>query len=426
MDIFDDFIYRELVYQTTSEDLIGIMNHAQPGEFTCYAGFDPTAQSLHLGNLIQILLLRRLQSAGMNVIALVGGATALVGDPSGKMAERSMLDRSTSHDYLENVRGQIESLLDTSSSTARIVNNADWLESLNLVQFLREIGKHFTVNQMISKESVKQRLARPEQGISFTEFTYMLLQAYDFLQLYDTYGCRLQTGASDQWGNITMGVELIGRIRNVIAYGLTTPLLQRADGSKFGKTEEGTIWLDPSLTSPYRFYQYLVRVDDSEVVFYLKALTFLSIDEIEDLREKVAKRPEKREAQLALAKEVCTLVHGAHTTMQVQAASNAVYSEDIASLDDTLFSEIFSDAPHTILPRSLLDGGGYDIVDALVASGLSESKSRARVTVDQGGAYVNNHRISSSEHLIDRSMLLHDRYLLLRRGKREYHLLEFL
>ncbi len=425
MGIFDDFTYRELVYQVTSEDLTGIMNHAQSGELTCYAGFDPTAQSLHLGNLIQILLLRRLQLAGMNVIALVGGATALVGDPSGKVAERSMLDRSTSHDYLENVSGQIENLLDTSSSTARILNNADWLESLNLVQFLREIGKHFTVNQMISKESVRQRLARPEQGISFTEFTYMLLQAYDFLQLYDAYGCRLQTGASDQWGNITMGVELIGRIRDVVAYGLTTPLLQRADGSKFGKTEEGTIWLDPSLTSPYRFYQYLVRVDDSEVVFYLKALTFLTADEIEDLREKVARRPEKREAQLALAKEVCTLVHGAHTTMQVQAASNAVYSEDIASLDDKLFAEVFFDAPHTILPRSLLDGGGYDIVDALTASGLSASKSRARVTVEQGGAYVNNHRISPSEHLIDRSMLLYDRYLLLRRGKREYHLLEF-
>ena len=426
MNIFEDLTYRELVYQVTSDELPAIMNYARPGELTCYAGFDPTAKSLHLGNLIQILLLRRLQLAGMNVIALVGGATALIGDPSGKAAERSILDRDTGHDYLESVRAQIDNLIDTSSTAARIVNNADWLESLNLVQFLRETGKYFTVNQMTSKESVRQRLARPEQGISFTEFTYMLLQAYDFLQLYDNYGCRLQTGASDQWGNITMGVELIGRLRGVVAYGLTTPLLQRADGSKFGKTEEGTIWLDPALTSPYRFYQYLVRVDDSEVVFYLKALTFLAADEIEDLREKTAGRPEKREAQLALAREVCTVVHGPHATMQAQTASDAIYSEDIASLDDKLFAEVFSDAPHTILPGSVLDGNGYDIVDALAASGLSESKSRARTTVEQGGAYINNRRISSSEHFIDRSMLLHGRYLLLRRGKREYHLLEFL
>ncbi len=425
MNIFEDITYRDLIYQITSDELPAIMNHASSGELTCYAGFDPTAKSLHLGNLIQILLLRRLQLAGIRIIALVGGATALIGDPSGKAAERSMIDRDTSHDYLERVTSQLENLIDTSSDAARIVNNADWLESFNLIQFLRETGKHFTVNQMISKESVRQRLARPEQGISFTEFTYMLLQAYDFLQLYDNYGCRLQTGASDQWGNITMGVELIGRLRDVVAYGLTTPLLQRADGSKFGKTEEGTIWLDPALTSPYRFYQYLVRVDDSEVVFYLKALTFLTVDEIEDLREKVVNRPEKREAQLALAREVCTIVHGPQATMQAQTASNAIYSEDIASLDDKLFADVFSDAPHTILPRSVLDGNGYNIVDALAASGLSESKSRARTTVEQGGAYINNRRVPPSEHCIDSSMLLHDRYLLLRRGKREYHLLEF-
>ncbi|MHB8262857.1 MAG: tyrosine--tRNA ligase [Acidimicrobiales bacterium] len=428
MKLSDDLTYRGLVYQTTAPNLLDILDgvgSSATGELACYAGFDPTAASLHLGNLIQILLLRRLQLANIRVIALAGGGTGLIGDPSGKAAERPMMSVEAHRANLERITLQLGNLIDLSSGTATVLDNAEWLVPLKLVDFLREVGKHFTVSQMIGKESVKSRLARPDQGMSFTEFSYMLLQAYDFLHLFDNYNCRLQTGASDQWGNITLGVELIGNVRKAAAYGLTTPLLLRADGSKFGKTEEGTVWLDPALTSPYRLYQYLIRVEDNEVVPYLKLLTFVSHEEIDGLEEATRTSPEKRQAQAVLARAVCTIVHGEDQARRAEFSSSAIFSEKVRALDEAAFADVFAGSPHTTVPIAALEGNGYDVVDALVATVLCNSKGRARVTLDQGGAYVNNKRVDSSNGSITANELIHGKYVLLRRGKRDYHILEF-
>ncbi|MCL5948193.1 MAG: tyrosine--tRNA ligase [Actinobacteria bacterium] len=429
MKLSHDLKYRGLIYQVTSPDLLDILDGSDPSstqELTCYAGFDPTAASLHLGNLMQIQLLRRLQLAGIQVIALAGGGTGLIGDPSGKASERPMMSLDAHRANLERITLQLGNLLDLSRGTATVLDNSEWLVPLKLVDFLRDIGKHFTVSQMTAKESVKSRLGRPDQGMSFTEFTYMLLQAYDFLHLFDNYNCRLQTGASDQWGNITMGVELIGRVRKTTAYGLTTPLLLRADGSKFGKTEDGTIWLDPALTSPYQMYQYLVRVEDAEVVSYLKLLTFLTHEDIDALEEATRTRPEKREAQTVLAREICTIVHGEDRAHRAELSSSAIFSEKVRALDEQAFTEVFADTPHTIVSRAALDGNGYDIVDALVITGLVPSKGRARANLEQGGVYLNNKRVHAPGGSITEDDLIHGRFALVRRGKKDYHILEFL
>ncbi len=471
MGLIEDLEYRGLVHQVTSPDLARLLNApAVPtgqgrgggaaGEgLVCYAGFDPTAPSLHLGNLLPILLLRRLQLGSHHVIAVAGGGTGLIGDPSGKSSERPLLDEEPYRENLRRITGQLEALIDFSSGSAEVVDNASWLRSLSLIDFLRDTGKHFTVAQMVAKESVRSRMDRPEQGISFTEFSYMLLQAYDYLNLYDTRGCRLQVGASDQWGNITLGVELIGKLRGVAAYGLTTPLLLRADGVKLGKTESGTVWLDPQLTSPYQLYQYLVRVDDSEVVPYLKMLTFLDHDAIEGLGEAVLERPDRREAQRALAREVCAIVHGEDEAARAERTSEAIYSENVAELAENDLLDACSDAPVTKLARSAVGLGdappsgcvggegnasvgspgtgaagatvrggsihaGAPVVDLLVTTGLCESKARARTTLAQGGVYINNRRVVDETRTLTGDDLLFGRYALLRRGKREYHLIK--
>jgi tyrosyl-tRNA synthetase len=413
-----DLEFRGLVHQVTDADLLRRLDG--PDRVTAYIGFDPTANSLHVGHLVQVLLLRRLQASGHRVLAVAGGATGLIGDPGGKRQERPLLSPDEVKANVAAITEQIGRLLDLGPD-AVVLDNASWIGRMDVIGFLRDVGKHFTVNQMIAKESVRTRLERPEHSISYTEFSYMLLQAYDFLHLFDTEGCRLQLGASDQWGNITMGVELIRKCRDVQAWGLTTPLMVRPDGTKFGKTEGGTVWLDPERTSPYTLYQFFLRTEDAEVGGHLRRLTFLDRSEIEELEQATRERPAERSAQRALARSVCALVHGDDEVRRVERAAAALYGEDVADLDEATLLQASAEAPTSTWSRSDLDSG-MTIVDALVRSGLVASRSQARTTVAQGGAYVNNRRVIDPEAPLSRSDLLHDRYLLLRRGRRQMHL----
>jgi tyrosyl-tRNA synthetase len=424
--ISDDLGFRGLVHQVSDEALWDLLDN---GGTTAYAGFDPTADSLHVGHLLGIFTLRRLQLAGHRPILLAGGGTGLIGDPGGKAEERPMLSREQLRANLEGIRSQLGGLLDLSPAAGGaqglLLDNSEWLCSYGLVDFLREVGKHFTVNQMTAKESVKTRLERPDQGISYTEFSYMLLQAYDYLYLHDSYGCRLQLGGSDQWGNITMGLELIRKVRAAEAFALTWPLLVRPDGTKYGKTESGAVWLDPTKSSPYAMYQFFLRTPDDEVGRLLRLFTFLSRDEIEALDAETAARPEQRRAQQALARSVTSMVHGPAETARAVAASAALFSEDVAGLDEEMLLEVFADAPSSVLARSELDEGGLPLVDVLVSSALVSSKTAARTALVQGGVYVNNRRRSDPEDRLERDDLLAGRYVLLRRGRRDYHLLRF-
>jgi len=306
-----------------------------------------------------------------------------------------------------------------------LVNNADWLRPMPLFAFLRDVGKHFTVNQMVAKESVRSRLARADTGISYTEFSYMLLQAYDFLQLYDDFGCTLQFGGSDQWGNITLGIELIRKVRQAEAFGLTSPLVLKADGTKFGKTESGTVWLDAARTSPYQLYQFFLRSEDAMVGTYLRYFTFLPHDEILDLDARTAGHPERREAHRVLAREVCTLVHGEEETRRAEEAAAALFGGDVAGLDERTLLDVFADAPSTDLSRTVLDNEGVLLVDLLADTGLVASKSQARTAVGQGGAYVNNSREDDVTRRLTTGDLVAGRYLVLRRGKKDHHLVRF-
>ncbi|HUO49102.1 MAG TPA: tyrosine--tRNA ligase [Acidimicrobiales bacterium] len=418
-----DLAFRGLVHQVTDDRLLGLLDTER---LTAYIGFDPTADSLHVGHLVQVCNLRRLQLAGHRPIALAGGGTGMIGDPGGKTEERQLLGDEELAANLAAVRTQLERFLDfdAGDASALLLDNGAWLRGLSLIEFLRDIGKHFTVNQMVGKESVRARLERPDQGISFTEFSYMLLQSYDFLHLFDAHGCRLQLGASDQWGNITMGIELVRKLRRAEVYGLTTPLVLKADGTKFGKTESGTVWLDPARTSPFRLYQFFLRAEDSDVGAYLRYFTFLGHEEIGALDEATAAHPERREAQRALAAAVTTLVHGADETARAQAASAALYTEAIADLDERTLLDVCAEAPSSTLARSILDDG-YAVVDALADAGLAKSKTQARTTVSQGGAYLNNKRVEDAEARIGRDDLLFGQYALLRRGRRDYHLVRF-
>ncbi|HYA69232.1 MAG TPA: tyrosine--tRNA ligase, partial [Acidimicrobiales bacterium] len=406
-----DFAFRGLIHQVTDERLLGLLD---AGQMTGYIGFDPTADSLHVGHLLQVCNLRRLQLAGHRPIALAGGGTGMIGDPGGRSEERQLLSDDELAANLVGVRSQLERFLDfdAGSVSARLLDNGAWLRSARLIDFLRDVGKHFTVNQMVAKESVRARLERPDQGISFTEFSYMLLQAYDFLHLFDEVGCRLQLGASDQWGNITMGIELVRKLRRAEVYGLTTPLVLKADGTKFGKTETGTVWLDERRTSPFRLYQFFLRTEDADAGRYLRFFTFLDHDAIRALDEATVASPERREAQRALARHVTALVHGRDETDRAEQASAALYSEDVVALDEQTLLEACDEAPSSTLARSVLDGEGYLLVDALAASGLVASKSQARSTIGQGGAYVNNRRVVEAEARIDRGDLLFDRYVI--------------
>ena len=416
-DLFGELDWRGLVAHSTDPDSLRAVLAGDPISFYC--GFDPTAESLHFGNLVQLVTMRRLQLGGHHPIAVVGGATGLIGDPSGRSAERNLNEAEVVGDWVERIRGQVERYLAfDGANAARIVNNLDWTAPLSALDFLREIGKHFSVNRMLDKESVSARLGG--SGISFTEFSYQVLQALDYLELHRRHGCVLQTGGSDQWGNLTAGVDLIRRVTGDTVHALATPLITKADGTKHGKTAGGTLWLDPQLTSPYAFYQYFVNADDADVVALLKVFSFRSRAEIEELVAATAARPEAREAQQALAAELTTLVHGEVETDRVLLASRALFGQgaltdvDRATLEATMAE----------LPRAEVRGDLPPIVDLLVATGLSESRSAARRTISEGGAYLNNERVSDPAATPAARDLLHDRWLLLRRGRRNLAVVE--
>ena len=410
-----DLRWLGLLHQVTDEALLPLLDR---GRVTVYSGFDPTAPSLHVGHLLPLLTLRRFQQAGHRPIALAGGATGMVGDPGGRSGERALLDADEMKANLEGIRSQLARFLDFDD--ALLLDNAAWLGNARLLDFLRDVGKHFTVNQMVTKESVRSRL---EQGISYTEFSYMLLQAYDFLRLHLDHGCDVQVGGSDQWGNITMGVELVRRVAGHHVHGLTTPLLTKADGTKYGKTESGSVWLDPAMTTPYQLYQFLLRAEDDVVGTYLRLLTFLDRETIGVLDAETAAHPQLRPAQRALAHEVSVMVHGPEEAARAERASRALFGEEIADLDERTLLDVVAEAPSTELSRSELDG--LTVVDALARTGLAASRGAARRTVAQGGAYVNNRRVEDPDSVLSATDLLHDRYMLLRRGRRDQHLLRF-
>jgi len=416
-EILDDLVWRDLIAHSTDPDALRAALAAGP--FTFYCGFDPTAPSLHFGNLVQLITMRRLQLAGHDPIAVVGGATGLIGDPSGRSAERSLNDAEVVAVWVEGIRGQVERYLTFSGPhAARVVNNLEWTAPVSALDLLRDIGKHFSVNRMLDKESVRARLDGP--GISFTEFSYQILQAFDYLELHRRYGCSLQTGGSDQWGNLTAGVDLIRRVTGATVHAIATPLITKADGSKYGKTADGTLWLDPQLTSPYAFYQYFVNADDADVGALLRTFSFRSREEIEALDAETARHPEARVAQQALAGELTTLVHGAEATAQAVSASAALFGRgELHDLDMETLAAALAE-----LPRAEVGSTVPPITDLLVATGLSESRTAARRAVADGGAYLNNRRVTDPELVPADADLLHRRWLILRRGKRSLAVVE--
>ncbi|MBF6329829.1 tyrosine--tRNA ligase [Nocardia transvalensis] len=417
VDIIEELTWRGLIAQST--DLDALRSELAEGPITLYAGFDPTAASLHAGHLVPLLALKRFQRAGNRPIVLAGGATGLIGDPR-DVGERVMNSADTVAAWAERIRGQLERFvdLDDPKTGAIIANNMEWTGKLTAVDFLRDIGKHFSVNVMLARDTVKRRLEA--DGMSYTEFSYMLLQANDYVQLRRNYGCRLQVGGSDQWGNIIAGVELNRRVDGEHVHGLTVPLVTSADGKKFGKsTGGGSLWLDPELTSPYAWYQYFVNTSDADVVGYLRWFTFLEREELDELEKATQERPHAREAQRRLAAEMTTLVHGEANTRAVQLASQALFGRgDLHELDESTLAAALSEA--AVDGEVAEAAPGATIVDLLVASGLSESRGAARRAVNEGGASVNNTRISDPEWTPADSDYLHGRWLVLRRGKKNF------
>src|SRR5438132_11160440 len=420
MNVFEELQWRGMLYDASD----GLQEALSRQKVTGYIGFDPTAPSLHLGSLLPIMGLVHLQRYGHTPIALVGGGTGMIGDPSGKTLERQLLSKEQIEHNLEGIREQLSHFLDFEARTnaAMLVNNADWLAPLSLVDFLRDTGKYFTVNYMLAKESVKRRYEQGE-GISFTEFSYMLLQAYDFLVLYDRYDCILQMGGSDQWGNIVAGTELIRKLRGDRGYGAVFPLVTTSGGIKFGKTEAGTIWLDPRLTSPFRFYQFWFNTDDRDVVKYLKYFTMLNRQEIAELETSVVVAPEQLEAQRRLAQEVTRMVHGEANLRKAIQASQVLFGGEITDLSAEDVLDIFAEVPSSAMPRALFEGEGLPLVDAVVASGFATSKGAARRIIEAGGVYVNNRRVTDVRAMIGLSDLIDGQYLVMRKGAREYHLI---
>lgn len=418
-NIYDEFEWRSLVYDAT--DLLREVLAKDP--VTAYIGFDPTASSLHVGNLLPMTALARLQRFGHTPIAIAGGGTGMIGDPSGKAQERSLLSREQIEENLAGIKPQLARFLDfeRAGNPARVVNNADWLGAIDLLSFLRDAGKYFTVNYMLQKESVSRRL-ESDEGISYTEFSYLLLQAYDFLQLFDRYGCTLQMGGSDQWGNITAGIDLIRKLRAKKAHGLVMPLVTMASGVKFGKTEAGTIWLDPARTSPFRFYQFWLNTDDRDVVTYLKYFTFLERRAIEEIEHAATREPEKRDAQRVLAREVTTLVHGADQLARAEHASSVLFGEDIATLEADEALAVFEDVPSTELTADAFAGEGMALVDLVARVELAASKSEARRLVQAGGVYVNNRRVTDVQTRLTREQAIGGRLFVLRKGQKQNHL----
>jgi tyrosyl-tRNA synthetase len=418
----EDLAFRGLIHQVTDPDLLRRLD--APG-LTLYAGFDPSADSLHVGHLLQFATLRRFQLAGHRPIALAGGGTGMIGDPGGKTDERQLLTPEQLQRNIEGIRPQLAQFLDLDDkvhNAALLLDNSVWLGALSTLDFLRSVGKHFTVNAMVAKESVKSRLERPDQGISYTEFSYMLLQAYDFLRLHLDHKCDLQIGGSDQWGNITMGIELIRKVTGDEAWGLTTPLLLKADGTKFGKSESGTVWLDAAHTSPYALYQFLLNTLDEQVGQLIRYLTFLDHSEIEALDSETAEHPERRAAQKALARSVVALVHGEAEVTKAEEASAALFGQEIAGLSEEMLLAVTEDAPSTTISKNDI-ASGLPLIDALERTGLAKSRGEARRTIEGGGAYVNNDRQSDASRELGPADLLHDRYIVLRKGPRAIHVL---
>jgi len=419
MNILEEMGWRGLIADCT--DAAELSKRAA-APLTLYCGFDPTAESLHVGNLVPLLGLRRFQLLGHHPIAVAGGATGSIGDPSGKTQERQLLTRDILERNIASVKVQLAKLLDfeTKQNPARLVDNASWTVNVSYLDFLRDIGKHFSVNQMVAKESVRARMEDREVGISYTEFSYMLLQAFDFYVLARDHNCELQIGGSDQWGNITAGIDLCRKKLGKTVYGLTLPLITNADGSKFGKTEAGAIWLDPRRTSVYRFYQFWINTDDRDVIRYLKFFTFQNRDEIESLEKKHLENPGQRGAHMILAFEVTRLIHGDKAAEEAFRASAILFGAPLDRISETTFSEILGEVPTTEIQKSRLDGAGLPLLELLVHSGLCPSKGQARKDIEGGGVNINNLREASATRAVTTNDLLFGKHLLLRKGKKNY------
>lgn len=416
MDLLEDLQYRGLINQITDEE--GLKKLLAEESVKLYCGFDPTADSLHIGHLLPILILRRFQLAGHKPIALVGGATGLIGDPSGKKAERTLNAKETVENWVESIKGQLSRFLDFDSkeNPATMANNYDWTGKMDVITFLRDVGKNFGLNYMLAKDTVQSRL---ETGISFTEFSYMILQSLDFLKLYETENCRLQIGGSDQWGNITAGLELIRKTHEEAkAFGLTVPLVTKADGTKFGKTEGNAVWLDPEKTTPYEFYQFWINTDDRDVVNYLKYFTFLSHEEIEELAKATAEQPEKRLAQKALAEDVTKLVHGEAALKQAIRISEALFSGNIKELNGAEIEQGFKDVPSFTNTEA-----EANLVDLLVGAKISPSKRQAREDIQNGAIYINGDRVTDVQYVLGDSDKIEGKFTIIRRGKKKYYLI---
>ncbi len=413
-DLLDDLKWRGLIAQTTDE---AELRKALAKPITLYVGFDPTAPSIHVGNLVVLFVLRRFQLAGHNPLPLVGGATGLVGDPSGKNEERTLNTTEVVGQWVDRIKGQLSKFMDFDSSKnpAVMVNNLDWTAPMSAIEFLRDIGKHFSVNQMLNKDAVSSRLEK--DGISYTEFSYQVLQSMDYLELYKRYNCTLQIGGSDQWGNITAGLDLIRRVESASAHALTVPLLTKADGTKFGKTAGGSVWLDPEMTSPYAFFQYWLNSDDKDVINFLKVFSFKSRTEIEALESAHTANPGAREAHRELARELTSLVHSPEIAERVEEAARALFGQgDLATLDEATLASALAQLPHTRIEK------GAEIptwVDLLVATGVVDSKSAARRIVKEGGAYLNNEKVVGEDFRLQKTDFLCGKYAVLRKGKRD-------
>ena len=422
--IIDEFRNRGLIHITDDgQELLtpSLEELLAREKVTAYIGFDPSADSLHIGNLLGIMMLVRMQKYGNTPIAIAGGGTGLIGDPGGKSQERPLLTREVLQQNLEGIRAQLARFLDfdAEGNAALLINNADWLEQINAIDFMRDVGKHFSVNYMLAKESVRSRMT---DGISYTEFSYMLLQAFDFLTLYDRHGCALQMGGSDQWGNITAGVDLIRRVRGEQAHALVTPLVTKSDGTKFGKTEGGTVWLDADKTSPFQFYQFWLNTADADVVQFLKYYTLLPLEEIDEYKDEVSERPEKREAQQRLASEVTHMTHGQTGLEKALTASDVLFGGDISGLSSDELLDIFQDVPSSSMPREQFENGGVQLRDLVAEVGLASSRGEARRLIQGGGVSLNNRRVSDARQNVTLEHSVDGQIIVLRRGARQYRL----
>ncbi len=423
--IVNELAWRGLIHQVT--DRAALSERLEAGPIVAYIGFDPTAASLHVGHLQQLCLLRLIARHGSRPIALIGGGTGMIGDPSGKSEERNLLQPRELEANRASISAQVAALLGSEASPAPgaavIADNFDWLGEVRLIDFLRDVGKLFSVNEMVRKDSVRSRLDRQGESLSFTEFSYMLLQAWDFVQLYDRYGCELQLGGSDQWGNISEGVTLVRRLRaGARAFGLTSPLVTKADGTKFGKTESGTVWLDPERTSPYEFYQFWMRTPDSDAVSYLRRFTSLGEAEIVELDERLASRPEERRAQRELASSLTALVHGTEEAARAAVAAKALFTMSLADLDGEALEAALADAPSTVVARADVEGA-LSVIDAAVLTGIVSSRGDARRQLSQGAIYLNGVRVAEDRRL-QAGDALHGRWVVLRRGRSTQHVIE--